>query len=110
MSDAKLTQLLINLAEAIRDVPQGQVQQTLGDRFFAVLAHLESRNLIRRDQLGAFHHDVDEVVNSADQSAGASRATSSAPRARILHCHGLGVGTPLASSVEHEAQRVILAA
>ena len=54
MSDAKLTQLLINLAEAIRDVPQGQVQQALGDRFFAVLAHLESRNVIRRDHWEPF--------------------------------------------------------
>ena len=49
MSDTQLTQLLINLAEAIRDEPQDQAQQALGDRFFAVVAHLESRKLIRRD-------------------------------------------------------------
>ena len=54
MSDAKLTQLLIDLAEAIRDVPQGQVQQALASRFFAVLAHLESRKLISRDHWEPF--------------------------------------------------------
>ncbi len=54
MSDTQLTQLLINLAEAIRDVPQGQAQQALADRFFAVLAHLESRNLISRDHWDPF--------------------------------------------------------
>ena len=49
MSDTQLTQLLINLAEAIRDEPQDQAQQALANRFFAVVAHLESRNLITRD-------------------------------------------------------------
>ena len=55
MSDEQLTQLLINLAEAIRDVPEGQVQQMLADRFFAVVGHLESRHLIRQDQWEPFN-------------------------------------------------------
>ena len=63
MSDTQLTQLLINLAEAIRDEPQDQAQQALGDRFFAVVAHLESPG----DVVVAFSDGVSEAMNEADE-------------------------------------------
>ncbi len=58
--------------------------------------------------------NVDQTgLDVADQCRGMITVRSNlicAESADALHCHGLGVGTPLASSVEHEAQRVILAA
>lgn len=55
MKDTQLHGLLVSLADAIRDVPQAQVQQALANRVIALLAHLESKDLIERGQwnLGA---------------------------------------------------------
>jgi hypothetical protein len=47
--DSELTQLLINLAEAIRKVPEGREHQALVNRFFALLRHLEAKGTISSD-------------------------------------------------------------
>jgi len=46
MVDSELTQLLINLAEAIRQVPESREHQALVNRFFALLQHLEAKGAI----------------------------------------------------------------
>lgn len=55
MKDTQLHNLLVGLADAVRDVPEGKVHQALVDRFVALIAHLESKHLIDRGQwnLGA---------------------------------------------------------
>jgi len=46
MNDAHLLQLLINLADSIRDVPDSQEQRTIAKRCIALIQHLESLGLI----------------------------------------------------------------
>jgi len=55
MNDTQPHGLLVNLTDAIRDVPQGEAQQAFANRFIALLAPLESRDPIKRGQwnLGA---------------------------------------------------------
>lgn len=48
MSDTQLTQLLANLADAIREIPKGREHSALAQRFFEVIAHLESKGAVDR--------------------------------------------------------------
>jgi hypothetical protein len=48
MPDSELYRLLVDLADAIRDVPAGDVHQALVDRFFVVVKHLEGKEQIER--------------------------------------------------------------
>jgi hypothetical protein len=48
MNDPHLHQLMIRLADAIREFPECDEHQAIVDRFFAVVAHLQSKDLIDR--------------------------------------------------------------
>jgi hypothetical protein len=48
MSDEQIHHILEDLADAIREVPAGDKHQAIVDRFFALLAYLESEELIGR--------------------------------------------------------------
>jgi hypothetical protein len=48
MSDEQIHHILEDLANAIRAVPAGDTHQAIVDRFFALLAYLESQKLIGR--------------------------------------------------------------
>ena len=50
MPDTDLHQRLVSLANAIRDVPTSKEHDEITQRFFAVVAHLESIDLIERGQ------------------------------------------------------------
>ncbi len=48
MDDERLTDLLIELADAIKDCPESRERDSLVDRFFALISHLESTGAISR--------------------------------------------------------------
>lgn len=45
--DPEMTQLLIRLAEAIREVPEGPEHTRLTRQFFALIQYLERKGLVR---------------------------------------------------------------
>jgi hypothetical protein len=46
MPDSKLNQLMIDLADATRDLPPGDATHMVRDRLIEVIRHLESQYLI----------------------------------------------------------------
>ena len=46
MADQKLNQLMIDLADAMRDLPPGDATRLVRDRLIEVIRHLESEHLI----------------------------------------------------------------
>ncbi len=46
MPDTHLNQLMIDLADAARDLPRGKATNIVRDRVIEVLRHLESQHLI----------------------------------------------------------------
>jgi hypothetical protein len=46
MPDSTLNQLLIDLADAVRDLPAGDATDVVRERLIQVIRHLESRGVI----------------------------------------------------------------